>query len=102
VDLQGNPLITPLPVVDQKDVVGGDIRDIPRILAAIEKDWADASSLNRQTARNLFRRLFEAALYKDLRHRIGKRFDDQPEIDARVWAKAAEFAGRFDGSSNER
>ncbi|MGB7084270.1 MAG: hypothetical protein WBD47_01860, partial [Phormidesmis sp.] len=60
IPLQGNPYILP-PKANATDPVEQDIQDIPRVLKAVDADWYDPASFNRQSADYLAQRLLEKA-----------------------------------------
>ncbi len=79
IPLQHNPYILP-PQADATDPVEQDIKDIPRVLKAIDIDWCDPDSFNRQSGDYLAQRLLEKAKIWEQRQRatINIKLDSVP------------------------
>jgi len=57
IDMQSNPFMSEAPPPPRPDIVRDDIEDIPRILDMIHRDWKKPESLNRRSARELYKML---------------------------------------------
>lgn len=57
IDTRDNELVEPLTTFNSDDVVGDDIRDIPKVADSIRKDWRNENSFNYQTAQALLDQL---------------------------------------------
>lgn len=58
------------PGSDSRDPVGADIADIPALLAAIQDDWSNPGSANRQSAETLAQLLLAKAAYLSAKERV--------------------------------
>ncbi len=59
IEMKDNPYMSRLNEDAPGDPVGDDIRDIPKVLAQIQQDWATPDSKNRQTADEFAKKIIE-------------------------------------------
>ncbi|GAP94296.1 hypothetical protein [Leptolyngbya sp. NIES-2104] len=79
IPLQGNAYILP-PEADSKDPVERNLKEIPKVLKAIDVSWSDPTSFNRQSADNLAELLIAKANRWEYKHRatINLKLDNAP------------------------